>query len=587
MKTIIDKKSGLLICIDNNDERYNKILDDGFSQYNVVKWCEQYLTKDSTFIDIGSDLGDFTLILSKSCEKVHSYEFSKTKYEHLSMSGLLNNLFNVKYYNYEIPKLKDDEVKNLKFIHIGIDDTISILQTLKSILQRDHPHILFKNNDNNTSKFLFDINYDISSVSNSGGLFIAGPSKNNNSKENNKEENKEENKENTDIITDECSNLFSLAIKLRKENKLSAAFVTLVEAESFLNDESDKLSDLINFEKCIICKNIGKINEGLNACENLLYSNKADWNIKNHVLGLIEMYIERLPVIKTINISGSIPDGYVSSSSSIMRSENGYKIILRTVNYYIGEKGSYHVIGGDSKVNTRNFLLNVGKDFNILDQTELINKSGILIFGDSPVLGIEDIRGVENENWFFGCCRDTNVGYHCQMCIGEYDNSGTINSLIPMSNGTTTEKNWLPFILDGVKSYIYGWHPFKIIKLTQDGPIEFVNKFFPNINLSTIRGSTPPIQYNNGYLAVIHNVHYNDPRKYYHRFVWLNNDFSEIKISHPFYIVQPGIEYTLSICHSDMGLLMGYSFRDTCSRCLVIDYLVVDKYLNTGLNIHD
>jgi len=40
---------------------------------------------------------------------------------------------------------------------------------------------------------------------------------------------------------------------------------------------------------------------------------------------------------------------------------------------------------------------------------------------------------------------------------------------------------------------------------------------------------TAPIPYKNGWLATIHQVHYSNPRKYYHRFVWYSKDFQTKK----------------------------------------------------------
>jgi hypothetical protein len=169
------------------------------------------------------------------------------------------------------------------------------------------------------------------------------------------------------------------------------------------------------------------------------------------------------------------------------------------------------------------------------------------------------------------------------MCLGSYDENGNINQLVPLSPNDKIEKNWLPFMLNDEKAYICSWHPLKIYKIINNKLIEIVNKTF-NVNLELCRGSAPPITYNFGYLCVVHNVHYNEPRKYYHRFIWLDNTFTKIKVSHPFYIVAPGIEYTLSICTNDTYLLMTYSFRDSSSRILFIDFEVVNNYLNNGIH---
>jgi hypothetical protein len=579
MNTVIDKKSGFMFCLSREDIRGNTINTDGLPEYNLIKWCEQYVTADSVFVDIGADIGAYTVLLSKCCSHVYCFEKEQNKYQTLAMTISINNIFNATASNGDVSILDKSSIKNVSFIHIGINDTLSTIKECRAILENYHPHILFLQNNEIITAFLKEYGYEITPVMNSGGLHIAGV----------KEELKTLNikacdtKNTTDIscvheMRDYALDFYNLAVKLRQSQRYSQALTAVEEAEKFSDEKSIKY---INYEKIILYKHLHRIEDGLSMCEKILWNQNYDWNIKNITLGTLDFFLPRLPIIKSINIPAQIPDGYVSSSSSIMKSNQGYKIILRTVNYYIGEKGSYHVIGKGNKVNTRNFLLFLDMNFNLTKQVEMLNKSKCVLYNESPVLGIEDVRGVNNSNWFLGCCRDTNSDYCCQMCIGTYKNDGTIDTFTPISDGKQTQKNWLPFDLGGKRAYIYGWNPLRIFKIDKT-PVEIVNHTFSNVDLSTCRGSAPPIPYNNGYLCIVHLVHYNEPRKYYHRFVWLSSNFKTAKFSIPFYVIEPGIEYILSICQSDIGLLMAYSFRDSSSRCLVIKYDVIEKYLQIG-----
>jgi hypothetical protein len=77
-------------------------------------------------------------------------------------------------------------------------------------------------------------------------------------------------------------------------------------------------------------------------------------------------------------------------------------------------------------------------------------------------------------------------------------------------------------------------------------------------------------------LCTIHQVHYNTPRQYYHRFVWLADDFQTMKYSRPFYFESRGVEFGLSMALGIDTVLLGYSTRDNTANIVVIDDTTVD-----------
>ena len=101
-----------------------------------------------------------------------------------------------------------------------------------------------------------------------------------------------------------------------------------------------------------------------------------------------------------------------------------------------------------------------------------------------------------------------------------------------------------------------------------------------DLRLDDFRGSASLIPYKNGYVCSIHQVYHSSPRKYFHRLVWYNKDFTEMKYSKIFYFESAAIEFNLSICHSHEGLLMAYSCNDNSSKIGVFPYLILDTWLN-------
>jgi hypothetical protein len=143
------------------------------------------------------------------------------------------------------------------------------------------------------------------------------------------------------------------------------------------------------------------------------------------------------------------------------------------------------------------------------------------------------------------------------------------------------EKNWLPLLKDDECKIIYGFQPLTIYNLDlESGELTpYLTRHLSNKNLSTFRGSAVPIFYNDGWLMTVHQVYYHKLRKYYHRFVWLSNNFDEIKISKAFYFDKIGVEFNLGLEQNDNEIILTYSIDDNRPTLLTINKSIVDELL--------
>lgn len=100
-------------------------------------------------------------------------------------------------------------------------------------------------------------------------------------------------------------------------------------------------------------------------------------------------------------------------------------------------------------------------------------------------------------------------------------------------------------------------------------------------DISSFRGSSPPVLYNDGWLMVIHQVLYNNnqKRKYFHRFVWISTDYESMRYSVPFFIESPNIEYTLGLCkkHNSTSFYFLYSVNDNCSKVAELEAKTIES----------
>jgi hypothetical protein len=321
--------------------------------------------------------------------------------------------------------------------------------------------------------------------------------------------------------------------------------------------------------------------EGLWAADEVILDPSSNWERINQTLGNIGFYLRPIPRVKKIPIDFQAPKHYYCSSPFLIRKNDRYYLNIRCVNYRITKEGGYVMNDPYNLVRTRNFLLTLSNSFDVINTTELIDKTGMLKY-PRIIIGLEDLR-LFGDNQFFGICCETSKENIITVHYGRYDDNGIIYKIIPLKVGENfqLEKNWLPLIKDDKIFFIYSYDPLRVYQLEEDGTItKIFEKKFPKYNFGTFRGSSPPIPYNDGYLLTIHQVFYNNPRKYIHRFVWLNQEFTELRYSKPFYFEHFEIEYNISICHTLEGLAMTYSFRDNSANLIIVSYQTVEEFFN-------
>ena len=217
-------------------------------------------------------------------------------------------------------------------------------------------------------------------------------------------------------------------------------------------------------------------------------------------------------------------------------------------------------------------------DFKPIKQVEIIDQSSGLRY-PKWIEGYEDCRfclDLNNDLYFSSVTFHLTPEYLAQISLSKLDNINESESSIGIICSKRIkgpvpgrcEKNWLPFIYKSEICFVYMCDPFTILK-----PIlsDFSN---PNSNdmhfdvsyvkscpydLSKYRGSAAPIEFDGGFLMIIHDVIFssNAERTYIHRFVWfdLNSEsFPISKISHAWYLKDKGIEFCSGM-YMDSGIV--------------------------------
>ena len=220
------------------------------------------------------------------------------------------------------------------------------------------------------------------------------------------------------------------------------------------------------------------------------------------------------------------------------------------------------------------------------------------------------VRGLEDARIFWW---KNNLHFTCTTLEHTPDNSPRIAlvsldekgetvkkiTLLTGYNDDRVQKNWLPFVQGQDLMFVYGFHPFTVLKLSGNGGNVEVEKIldpFP-VETSGYRGSCGPIHFSLessstelnhtfplcGWLICVHEVHdVPEGRHYMHRWVWLNEDFTFKGVSRLFYFVYgDGVEMATGAAMSPDGknIYVTVGVEDKEAYLLTFDLSEILKFI--------
>jgi FkbM family methyltransferase len=637
MATFVDPKSGLHFWYkDVPCFQYMKKY--GIYEYDVIQSCIKYLRPQGAFVDIGAHIGTYSFYLSSECKMVYAFEAQQDTYDGLVIGIGANGLTNVVAYNNalgannvdKIPyhensldggttsldadvaqktkstrgvvtkyttmrTLDSFQLTDVDLIKIDVEglEAQVILGATQTLENSHYPTILFEAwpydwyqaRKNMLLGMLRGIGYQVNQIPGYQHLFIA------------KDHPKRLAYLNT--LEKSANEEYHTVVKLRCEGKRELAY------QHILNGLKNAIKGSITWARLheelgVIAYYMDNIKDkGLRACEEASLS-RVPWNIRNIVLFNQGFYMKPLEAKQHITLDIPCPDLYKPSSPSIIRTGDGYLVNVRLVNYTIVE-GEYKMRDPDNIIRTRNQLFHLDNKLLLTQEpsVELINASLTPMY-QATCMGFEDVR-LLSEDRFFSTALMTNDQNTPEVVMGRFSKNGLVKEVtrLQVADKLQCEKNWLPWIVDNnTIRFIYSWQPFRLFELNGTEQKELLNINLTERNLDTFRGSSPPIPYRyqgeDGMLMTVHQVHYNTPRKYFHRLVWISNDLlincnphAKFCYSEPFFFHSMNIEFNLSIVASNnKEVIFGYSIEDNSANLAVVDNIVIDRYLDSGTHQH-
>jgi len=353
---------------------------------------------------------------------------------------------------------------------------------------------------------------------------------------------------------------------------------------------------LFDYEMSIIACYTGEKKLGLTMCNKILLNsitNHMPYNKYNLTMSNMKFYVNSIvDVIKEFKLVDTNITNLGNHKNllnpSIAYINNKLMINLRCVNYDMqinNGKLEYKVYDGDNlvesnnehPVSTKHILCYLNQDYN-LHNNKLLDIPQDFFKYEFSVKGIEDIRIIEFQNnlYFVGTTREMTQTCENRMVLGKHNIKDNTTNLILLHgyNDNMCQKNWSPFIHRGKLLFVYSFAPLVILEPDLETGLCSIYKLEEQkYNYSNFRGGSQGFYINSELHFIIHEVLYEDGRKYYHRIVKFNDKLNIVNVTEPFVLEKLGIEYVAGAIYDRKNnkILVSYGSNDNKAMLGSID----------------
>jgi hypothetical protein len=172
--SFIDDNTNNTFYVSSTNDKLELYKKNKIYNYNIIDWCKQYLNQNSTFIDINTDIGNYSIILSKYAKHVYAtYVNNYDNYISLLYSLNANNIKNIDFFPSE------DQLYNLKHINIGLIkiSNANIVDTIKNItpliIDNYYPPIIYHDSTNSIIEPFVNLGYKVIKLSGVEDMYFA------------------------------------------------------------------------------------------------------------------------------------------------------------------------------------------------------------------------------------------------------------------------------------------------------------------------------------------------------------------------------------------------------------------------------
>lgn len=336
----------------------------------------------------------------------------------------------------------------------------------------------------------------------------------------------------------------------------------------------------------------------------LAHSLSVIWYPGDHNEKILEISVRNmalplcsLPSCQVVRYDYPDHGDFIPTSTGYAFHKGEHIINTRYVNYWLYPNGAYWIKDPNDYIRTRNFCSKLDPDTLVPSASFSTDKADALqtVKADAfqemvvdtsltchggRIYGLEDIRLYENTTGEL-CFIATSINYSGRgsnrMIRGKYDiDLGVCSNcdiLIPPDPNSWCEKNWIPIIHNGLDKFIYKWTPFEVGYITDNKQLMIDTVWEHNAPMfSNIRGSTPLVETELGFIGAVHFSYEGGPRNYFHALVLLDKEtLLPLKYSEFFYFHTISVEFSIGLMIKDGRYHFWLSNFDRHPEMLSID----------------
>ena len=287
---------------------------------------------------------------------------------------------------------------------------------------------------------------------------------------------------------------------------------------------------------------------------------------------------------RVVELDVRLPAPWVAMNPSITGDgRGGLCMLMRGVNYRIETDGRYDVNDPAGVVRSQNYWCELTGTLQAALPQLIPDRASRSAVATAVICGFEDCRLFRWRDrwWASATVRDQDPQMRAEMVLLEFDGAGSIHVARTLRGyGTQVhEKNWMPCVRGDELLFVYGCDPFVVLRVVQiDDEIAHLQvavENVPTIAAGQLRGGSQLIAFDDGWLAVTHEVVYaGSARHYLHRMIWLNAAFQLRRITMPFFLKHEGIEFVagLATVPGRDALVVSFGIRDANAAIAEISF---------------
>lgn len=323
-------------------------------------------------------------------------------------------------------------------------------------------------------------------------------------------------------------------------------------------------------------------------------------------MNFVKLALENGGTIKPLLIYPQDLSGPSLTNPSVLVVNDKILVNIRNVNYtlYHSELNEFEHLWGplsyihpenDMYLRTTNYIAELNDDLDVVHYAKIDTSQFDTYSPQWEFVGLEDVRLIQWEDKIYGIGvrRDLDTVGTGRMELSGFDFTNTEVKEVsryripgPPPDNEYCMKNCTP--IEGKPFYLLKWtNPTALMKFDPNGgETEVFETTERNPKLKDMRGGSQVIEYNGGYLTLIHETDlYNSEQgrknaTYRHRFVSWDKDFKNQKVSPLFSFMNMKIEFSCGLAQHRDDFLITFGAQDNAAYILRVSKSFVENFIN-------